>query len=179
MKISKAAKRYAKALFTLARDEGRLDEVYRDLQVIRLWLTESGSFERFAEDPTIPHNRRTAVLDELLKGKANEITHRFALFLSDKSRLDELGGVIGQFELMYDEMHNVRRVEITGAMPLEDDQVSAIGTRFGAILGKQVKATVSLDPLLLGGFKVRIGDTIHDYSIQAQLESLRQNLIKA
>jgi F-type H+-transporting ATPase subunit delta len=177
MRVHKAAKRYAKALFSLARDEGRLENVYRDLQAIDLWLAESEAFSRFVGDPTIPLAQRNSLLEELLKGKADDLTCRFALFLSEKDRLDELESVVRNFELMYDDLQNVQRVRITSAMPLEDDQAAAIAARFGALLGKEIKSTTDVDPAMLGGFKVRVGDTIHDFSIQAQLEALRQNLI--
>ena len=179
MKTGKAARRYGKALFKLARDEDRLEAVHGDLEVLRGWLAESAPFAGFVENPLVPPEKRAALLDRLLGEGAEPITGRFLRFLDAKGRLAELGGICAAFEELYHQQHNILKVDIISAMPLSEEQAARIRARFGERFGKAVQSTVSADPSLLGGFKVRVKDTIYDSSIQAQLAALRRRLLNA
>lgn len=179
MKSSAASRRYAKALFQLARDRDQLEPVGADLGVLADWLEQSGEFRRFVENPLIPPEKRAAVLQELVGDRAHELTSRFLAFLSAKERLPLLAGICETFRDRYNELQGILRVTIDSATPLTDDQVAQINQRLHVRFGKEIESRVRIDPALLGGFKIRVGDVIHDYSIACQLQALKEELINA
>ena len=179
MKTGTAAKRYAKALFGLTRDQGQLDTVRSDLVSLRGLLDESAEFRDFIESPLIPPEQRKDLLGQILGDTAHPKTHQFLLFLDEKGRLELLGGICDLFEALYDELNGIVKVDIISASGLNETQITAIEARLRARLDKQIQSTVALDPTVLGGFKVRIGDTILDYSIATQLKALRRRLLTA
>jgi F-type H+-transporting ATPase subunit delta len=143
------------------------------------WLRESAPFRSFVENPLIPVDQRSEILDRLVGGQADPVTVQFLRLLDEKGRLAELEAVCAVFRLLHDKAENVLRIEITSATPLTDEQAGEIAARFGRRFGKKVRPARRTDASLRGGFKVRAQDTIHDYSIQAQLESLRKRLLNA
>ena len=177
MKTGTAANRYAKALFGLTRDEGQLDTVRSDLVSLRDLLERSAEFRDFVESPLIPPEQRRDLLRQILGDSAHPQTHQFLLFLDEKGRLELLRDICDLFEALYDELNRIVKVEIISASSLSEAQVDAIEARLQARLDKQIQSTVALDPTLLGGFKIRIGDTILDYSIATQLNTLRHRLL--
>jgi F-type H+-transporting ATPase subunit delta len=179
MKIGKAAKRYARALFELAREENRLDAVHGDMKTIHGWLNESAAFAEFVRNPVIPPDTRSELMNKLLGDRAEPLTGRFLRFLDSKDRLEDLEAVCEVFDEIYDDRHNILKIEIVSATPLTEEQNEQIRTRFGSRLDKQIQSQTAIDPTLLGGFKVRVKDTIYDYSLQAQLEALRTRLLHA
>lgn len=177
MKTGTAAKRYAKALFGLTRDQGHLDTVRGDLDSLRGLLEESADFRDFTESPLIPPEQRRDLVRQILGDRAHPQTLHFLLFLDEKERLDLLREICDMFEALYDEFNGIVKVEIISASVLNEAQIAAIEARLQARLDKQIQSTAALDPALLGGFKIRIGDTILDYSIETQLNTLRRRLL--
>jgi F-type H+-transporting ATPase subunit delta len=179
MKSGAAAKRYAKALFDLAREQDHLEAIRADIGDLTRLLEESPDFARFVADPLIPADKRGEVLVALLKDRADPLTARFLAFLDSRDRLDQLPGICSVFTALYNDIKGILLVEITSAVPLSAEQVDQVEKRLHVKFGKQIESTQSTDPALLGGFKVRVGDTIHDYSIATQLQTLKQKLINA
>lgn len=177
--MSKAAKRYARAFFELASTEQDLDTVRADVQAIRKLCSVSSEFQQFVKDPVLPTHQQQAVIRDLLEGKAHPLTLRFLLFLIHKKRLAELDLICQYVEEFYCEKNNIVKVTVTSASSLSDDQLSDIQKRLESRFSKTIDVTPRIDPALLGGFKIQIGDTIHDYTIQAQLHRLREKLINA
>mgnify|MGYP001815478081 CR=1 FL=1 len=174
---SKSAKRYARALFDLCLETQCLDTVHQDLAALQRLGQESPEFASFMDDPMIPAEKRGAVLDQILSGQANPATSQFLHFLEEKGRLRVLPEITTLFEGLVHEHHGILKITIHTASPLEAEQLEQIKRRMQARFEKQIEASVKIDPALVGGFKVRVGDTIHDYSIATQLEVLKRDLI--
>ena len=177
--MSKAAKRYARAFFQLASEQQELDAARNDLLSLRRLCSDSDDFHSFIKNPVLPEEQRTSILHALLDGKAHPTTLRFLRFLASKNRLAELEPICDTFEQFYCEQNNLLKVVITSASVLTPEQTDSIRQRLETRFGKTVETEAELDPTLLGGFKVKVGDTIHDYSIQAQLQRFREQLINA
>lgn len=174
---SKAAKRYAKALFDLCREDQCLDAVHLDLAAMQRLAAECPEFADFMDDPMIPADKRAAVLHLLLDLQANPATLRFLGFLEEKGRLKVLPKIFPVFEDLVHQHRGILKITIYTASPLDAEQVEQIKLRMQARFKKQIEATVEIDPALVGGFKVRVGDSIHDYSIATQLAVLKRELI--
>ena len=101
------------------------------------------------------------------------------MFLERKGRLDIFTDVIYEFAKLNDRLNNVERISITSAFPMADEQVTAIKERLQQKLSKSIIAEVKVEPGLIGGFKVKVGDQVYDLSVVTQLDKIKQSVVKA
>ena len=173
------ARRYARALFDLAQEQHCLDSVQADLMALAQLGQHRAEYDMLLERYALTAENRKTVWDEILKGKAHPLTLRFVHFLVDKRRGGSLGSIIQSFNHLWHEARGITAIEILAARPLAEDQVQALVKKFAAKLGQKITATQKTDPSLLGGFQVRVGDVVHDYSVSNQLEKLHHKLATA
>jgi F-type H+-transporting ATPase subunit delta len=171
------AKRYAKAVFSLALEQELLASVAEDLASIAVLLKESEDFNGFFTDPTIEPFDRHAGVDALLKGKANPLTLQFLHFLVDKHRIITLPGICASFDAMYDDHMGIQKVRVVSARPLASDQIEAMKARLSKRFNRSIEAKLEIDEDLIAGFIVVAGDLVLDYSIKTQLAGIRQRII--
>jgi len=179
MARSPVARRYASALFDLAREQGRLEAVASDLAGLARLGEHRDDYEALVGSYAITQEQRRAIWRQMLEGKADPLTLRFVLFLVHKNRAPLLGPIIREFHALHLAARGIVAVEIVSARPLPDDQLKAVVARMEARLGKKMEATLTTDPSLLGGFQVRAGDVVYDYSVNHQLELLHRRLVSA
>jgi len=116
-------------------------------------------------------------MERLLKAlEISGVARNFLLVLIDHRRLAELPGVISAFEKMVDERLGKLQVEAASAQDLNAEQQSALVHRLERMTGKQVKLKLQVDSDLVGGVVVRLGSTVYDGSVKAQLEALGRQL---
>jgi F-type H+-transporting ATPase subunit delta len=175
----RAAKRYAKALFDLAVERGAVEAVRADLQALAGLLRDAPDFAAFAGNYLLPSARRVEALRALLESRAHELVTKFVLLLETKKRLAELGAAIEAFEARYDEHRGLAHATVTSAHGLSDAQRDALTGRLKQRLGKEIRLHEAVNPALIGGFQVQVGDLVHDYSVETQLQRLRARFLTA
>ena len=180
MSHSKAARRYAQALFLLASEQGRLDTVQADLQSVGALLAGSPELRAFVGDLLMPPSRRAQVLGELFEraGHADPLLVRFLFLLSEKKRLPLLAEIAAAFGESYDEARGILRVRVTSARTLDREQVDRIVAHLRAQHGKDIRPVLAVDPALLGGFVIQVGDQVRDLSVETQLQRLQRQLVQ-
>lgn len=171
------AKRYAKAVFSLALERELLASVAQDLVSIAELIAESEDFGGFFTDPTIEPADRHKGIDALLKGKGSDLTLQFLHFLVDKTRITALPEICDAFDAMHDEHMGIQKVRVVSARPLADAQIAAMKERLSKRFERTVEAKLEIDQDLIAGFIVIAGDTVLDYSIKTQLAGVRQRII--
>lgn len=178
MPQSKAALRYAKALFMLAAEQGRLDPVQTDLLALRQLLSESPDLRSFLDNHLMDAARRAQVLGEIFErqGHAEPLLVRFLYLLESKNRMALLTDVIAAFGDLFDRERGILRVRVTSAIPLESGQVKLIVERLHAQYAKDIRPELRVDASLLGGFIVQVGDFVRDLSVETQLQRLQRQL---
>jgi F-type H+-transporting ATPase subunit delta len=181
---SGAAKRYAEALAGLARQDGSWDVWRRDLAA----LVESAGDQRLVltlESRRLAADRRRELVEGALGGRVSPGARNLVLVLARRQRLGLLPDVLSWFDQLADRAQGVRRVTVTTAQPLTDEQRARLRQRLaGGVLparvapgdAPQVQLAEEVDPALIGGLVVRQGDIIQDYSVRARLEALRDRL---
>lgn len=179
MARSPAARRYARALFDLAQERNCLDAVHADLGEIAGLGAKRKEFTALLDPYELSAADRKGIWDQILKGKADPLTHRFVHFLVDKRRGALLGDIIRAFEALYNEAKGITTLEVLAAQALTEEQMQALSERFAQRLGRKIKATQKTDASLLGGFQVRVGDVVYDYSVSHQLEQLHHKMVTA
>lgn len=173
------ARVYAEALLNAAEKAGDVGEVLDELDAI-----QSEAFAKhpaFAEMVTTPAKtaaERDRVLASTFGGRAGETVVKFLRVLNRHGRLDQLGPVARAARAGWDRRRNLRPVSVRSAVPLTDAQLDALRERLAA----QLKATPVLrpevDPSLIGGLVVQVGDHVFDGSVRNRLEQLRTRLIE-
>ncbi len=180
MIASKAAYRYAVAFFDIAKDKGLTDEVANDFIGINQAIEKSEEFKNFLSAFLISSDRKVEALKSLFSGKINSLTLEFLLFLEKKGRLNITMATAKEFTKLHDKLHDVQRVELITAFEMDKLQVSSIEKRLEEKLNKKkIVAEVKVEPSLIGGFKVKVGDQVHDLSVATQLNKLKKSIVKA
>ena len=174
---SRAARRYAKALFGLARETGQIDAVKDDLSALQSAIERSKELARFLTDTHSSRHAREELLKTLFSGRLQPLSFRFLAFLESKRRLGLLEQVCASFMALHDSMNGIVRGRLTAAFELDPAVVSAISDRAEAGATTRLRLAVDVDADLLGGFKLRVGDVVHDLSVAGQLRRLRQQLV--
>jgi len=147
-----------------ARELARLAEESRDLRAV--W-----------ETPSIPAERKRAVLDALVKREGiSPIVRNFVAVLIDHRRTTFLGAIVKQCDAEVSRRLGFAEAEITATRDLDNAERQALEVRVEKLTGKKVRATYSRDASLLGGAVVRVGSTIYDGSVKGQLERIKRAL---
>ncbi len=168
-----AAKRYAQAAFGIARDSGAISQWRSDLGDLAAVLSDSAIALMIA-DSKLPLDRRLALVERALD--VSPMALNLAKLLVSKGRSDNARAVSEAFNRMADEHEGIAHARVTTAVQLAPDQLDAIAARLSQSFGKEVRAEAVVDPSIIGGIVVRVGDKLVDGSIRGRLKQLRREL---
>jgi F-type H+-transporting ATPase subunit delta len=171
-----ASRRYASALLDVAVDANFLETVTGDLQQIQEVLAASKDLQMALKSPLIKGDMKSRILEEIFAGKVGEKTMIFLKLLAHKKRANLISEVVDEFNELLDEMNGYLNADVKSAVKLTDDQARDLVNGLSTRTGKKIRAKMSLDESLIGGFTVKIGDTILDGSVSHQLQMLRKSL---
>lgn len=174
---SRITRRYAKALFELANEKNQFTKVTQDLNTIQEVCLQSKDFTRVLDSPVIPEKGKKQVISQLFRERLHPLSFNFLELLLEKNRESLLPGIIEHFKKLADESQGIIRGDLRTAYPLDEEQMNSLKKRLDRITGKNVLLHQNINPELLGGFMVRINDTVIDTSIRNQLLKMRENLI--
>jgi F-type H+-transporting ATPase subunit delta len=177
MIMGSVARRYAKALFSLAVETGRVEPWSESLQSLKDAVEGSPDLRDVLSNPVYSREQRRAIVEQLAGALRLESEPASLLFLlGDRNRLPYLGAIVDTFRALADEHLGRVRAKVTSAIPLDASAAQAIADR----LSQATKATVLLDrevdPALLGGVVAQVGSLVYDGSVRTQLEDLRRQL---
>jgi len=173
---TRIARKYATALFGLARKAAAEQPIWADLVVLRDALGQEPRFLGFLAAPQIPDDEKRSLVRAVLQGVSQNTVRDFVLFLVDKARADHLQEIIRIFGKMWDEAQGIVEATITSAVPLEPQERDRIISRLERVSGRKVRYHLEIDPEILGGVVIIIGGEIIDHSVQHDLGRLRDQL---
>lgn len=169
---------YARALFEAARDKGCLDEVREQLSQLVQALLASSDLQVFFYSPYFSTAEQQDGLEKVLSG-ADPLISNFLAMLIEGHRMPVLPAIRARFEELWDQENHVIPVEVTSAIELNHKTVNEIGKRIGEQTGQKVELTSTVDPEIIGGIVLRVGNSILDASIRSRLEQLRKEVARA
>jgi F-type H+-transporting ATPase subunit delta len=167
---------YAAALLQVARAEGSLENVEDELFRVARTLEANDELRSTLTDPAIPVERRQAIVEDLLAGKASPITTALVSFVVGAGRGRDLPVIIDKLVADAAEERHEAVAEVRTAIPLTDDQQTRLAEALGRATGKRVSVKVVVDPSVLGGVVARVGDTVIDGTVRHRLEQLRETI---
>ena len=175
--MSRVAIRYSKALFELAVEKKLVESIQQDLAMIDTLCSENPDFDALLTNPLIDEAAKAKILSEMFDKNVNELTNRFLQLLSKKRRIGFLREIIEHYNHRLLDYQGVLPAVLLSADKLSREQVAQIKERMEMITGKSLQLVEKQDPQILGGFIIRMRDTIVDLSIRTQLDKLRTQLI--
>lgn len=179
MTSSIVAKRYAKALLEIGREDGNYEKYGEEVAAVVALLDASPELDSVLSNPALDLQSRKSVLETLLKKlQLSPITINFFRLLMDRKRIDQTRNISTVYGRLLDEVKGITRAEVTSAASLSDDELNRLKDALKTVAGKEVSIELKEDPSLIGGIKARIGDLVLDGSVRTQLESLKESLRK-
>lgn len=173
------ASRYAKSLIDLAVEQNALEETLKDIQLIDATIRGSREFAMLLKSPVIKADKKDAVVNAVFAGKLTPITQAFIRLLTSKGREDVLAEVSSSFIAQYREMKRISEVKLITAAPISDAFREMIRQKVSAAYpGQTIELSTSLNPELIGGFVLEIGDRLIDASIRRDLNDIKKQFLK-
>jgi F-type H+-transporting ATPase subunit delta len=176
MATTSAARRYARALHSVAVEQGAGDSVAADLAALGQWLSDVPTLRQFLERPGIPRSRRRAALAALFESRVQPLTWRLIALLEGRRRTALLGEVCRAFAAERERRLGVRRVRVESAFELDPALEATVERHAEGLAGGAVVMDVATRPDLIGGLRIWIGDKVYDYSLAGSLAALRKAL---
>lgn len=174
---SEIAKRYSRAFLAIAGEDAKYEEYYNELKSFSLLFDQNENLKDFMDNPVFAQSEKIAVLDKILmKVAVSPVTANFLKLLIQKKRIGVLPEIEDCYQQYMDTALNKVRVKVRSAYKLSDDLSEQIQVRMEELTGKKVEMETEKDSLLLGGIVVKVGDTLYDGSIRAQLNNIRELL---
>jgi F-type H+-transporting ATPase subunit delta len=174
------ASRYAQALFLAARKKDVVARVGQDLAAVQQADQAMGDRLRlFLEAPQVPTDQKIEVVEKGLGPSVHRLVVEFFKLIINKKRLFRMRDIEGEFARLVEEHEGIVRAKVTSAVPLTDSELTALVASLEQSLSKKVKVDAHVDPAILGGLVVKVGDRIADQSVTTLLAGLREQLLAA
>jgi F-type H+-transporting ATPase subunit delta len=175
--LKSASLQYANALADITLQQGAAETVSKQLADFGAAYAESAELRTFLESPAVDHAAKHGVIEKLLaQTGGGNILRNFLFVVVDHQRSHVLPEMISAFQDVVRQREGVAEAEISSAVELNAAQKAEFAFTLERLTGKRVEAKFSLEPSLLGGAVVRIGDTIYDGSLRSRLDGLRARL---
>ncbi len=169
---------YARSLFEVAREQGILDKVRDELGEFADALSESRELQVFLFSPYFSSQEKKDGIGRIVDG-ADEHFTRFLELLAERHRMPALFRIRRNFDDLWARENRLLSASVTSAVELDEKTIKGIGKRIQEETGRRVELTSEVDPDVLGGIVVRVGNTIIDASVRSRLERLRKQVASA
>jgi F-type H+-transporting ATPase subunit delta len=174
MKNARAAIRYAKAILNLAKDSKEETLVQEDMLFIAATISENDDFEVMLRSPIVKASDKIKVLNALFETKVNNITLGLFQLLKDNKRIAMLYSIAKQYAIIYDFDKHMQVAKVTTAVALTEALEKQVLDKIVALTGKKANLENVINPAILGGFILRVGDVQYDASISNYLNELKK-----
>jgi F-type H+-transporting ATPase subunit delta len=176
--MEEIARVYARALFEVANEQQKLDVLREQLGAFADAVEESRELKVFLFSPYFTSlekkdGLRRAVID------ADDALRNFLELLIDKHRMPAIFRIRRAYDELWEQANRLLPVSITAAVALDEEIVTRIGDQIGAQTDRRVQVTAHVDPEIIGGLVLRVGNSILDASIRTRLDNLKKNVAKA
>ncbi|MGE5353305.1 MAG: ATP synthase F1 subunit delta [Acidobacteriota bacterium] len=170
--------RYANALLQLASEKDLFQQISSDMETVYGTIRGSREFQVMLTSPIVKTNDKEQVLLKVFENRIGRDSLNFLLFIVRKNREDLLFNIIRQFLNLRDQKLGIVNAEVISASEFSDEQKSKLTKKLEEYTRKKVRLSVQVDRNLLGGFIVKIEDTVLDASLNHQLELLKEQFMK-
>jgi F-type H+-transporting ATPase subunit delta len=176
--MEEIAEVYARALFEVAQEHDRLDEIRDELGQFADALNDNRQLAVFFFSPYFSTEEKKDGLQRIIDGGDPHFVN-FLEALVERHRMPAIFRIRARYDAMWNDVNKLLPVEVTSAVKLDDAIIKSIGDRIGEQTGDQIELTTIVDPDVLGGIVLRVGNFVLDASIRNSLEQLRKQVAQA
>ena len=174
--LGAVARVYADAFLT-AIPAGQLDGALEEFRsFVEDVLARHGDLSQLLLSGTVSRDQKLQLIDRIVQGRASELFTNFLRVLARHDRIDLVRLVLAQCEIEAEKRSGRKRVQVISAKPLAESELGKIRERLAAELAIQPVLEPAVDPDILGGLRIRVGDTVYDGSLRARLKQLRHRV---
>lgn len=171
---TKLSRRYAKSLFDLAEERKLSDAVFSDMELVRRVSAASRDFRKLMQNPTVNTDKKLAVLKLIFGGKVNDITLSFFTILTKKRREEYMNEIAESYISQYRAKKGITVAQLLTAVPAEETLRKQIMEIVQRDTGRKIVLEETVDPSLIGGFILNVGDRQFDESVSRKLRTLHR-----
>ena len=173
------SKTYGDALFELAQEENRIDDFFEEVQMIRSVLDSNPDFLRLMNHPKIDKEEKEAVMETVMKGRVSDEMAGFFKLVVTNNRHNDIFDILDYFIHEVKEYKRIGSAYVATPLPLSDTQKAAVEKKLLDTTDyESMEIRYDVDPVLIGGMIIRIGDKVVDTSVRSKLDDLTKNLKK-
>ena len=172
------AARYAKALIDLAQGQNTVEEMRDDMAFFHHTLRVNPELKAVLANPIVSHSKKIKILDEVFSGKVNKASIAFFKLMVNKSRGEVLYATSQEYINMYDIKNHIIHANVVSATELSAENKKKMIADIQAATGGTIKLNAKVDPSLIGGFVLTVGDREVDTSIANDLKKLKKEFAK-
>ncbi|MFN4083630.1 MAG: ATP synthase F1 subunit delta [Bacteroidia bacterium] len=173
----RVASRYAKSLLDLAKEKGMVEAIYGDIVFFNNTLLDNRNLFNLFKSPVVQGDKKFAVLKNIFGKLLNPLTIAFFEIIIRKRREMYLPSMAKAFIAQYRELNGIAEANVKTAVTLNDSQVAEIKKHIEQQTGKKIELQQIIDPNLIGGMVVQIGDKLYDASVSGKLKKAKKELL--
>lgn len=170
------AGRYAEALFEIASSQNQVDLIEQELRALEAIFQENADLQQVLYHPQITTADKKDLLSSIFTGKVSVVTGNFLALLVDRRRETFFGDIVAEYVNLANAGRNIVTAQVASAVEMNDGERDKLDQTLTKLTGKKVQTSYTVDPSLIGGVVVRIGDKIIDGSIKTRLATLKERL---
>ena len=175
MSGTRAAIRYAKAIFETAQSQGSASDIAQDMSLIGSTIKDNPELSAFLQNPVTKADAKENALQEIF-ADVNPVINSLFKLLAENKRFEILGAVASEFITLFDEMNGIEIAKVTTAIPMDEEMEGKVLNKILTFSNKKVVIENIVDPSIIGGFILRIGDQQYNASIANRLKVLKREL---
>lgn len=177
MAESTVAFRYAKSLLDLAQEKQKVEEVYKDMAFFADVVGKNRDLMLALKSPILRHEKKLAVLRAVFENRVDPLSFSIFNVITKKNREGIMDVIAEEYIRQYNELKGIQKVQVITTVPLTDELRKSFTDVVAKATGKQIELEEKIDPKLIGGYVLRIGDRQVDASIRSQLAELRLSFL--
>lgn len=176
MIAEEVGEKYAEALFELATEEDDLDEMAAEFSEVVEIAQENEELNQVLNHPKLSYKQKKEIVVEVFSGEISDNLFNFLQLLIDKKRIEFLDVIYQEFQALVDDAENKLEVEVTAPRELSAKHQDKLKTKLGNLLDREITLQLEVEPDLIGGLILQIGDKVIDGSIKKYLQDMKLDL---
>ena len=178
MGILNITSRYAKALLDIVQEKKILDKVSKDVELAYNTFKDSKELRQVMSSPVLRSDKKSEIIKQIFSKKISDDVLNFLLFVVEKNREEFLYDILKRYIELNDTLMGIVSADVVSPVKMKDAQVDKLKVQLEKFTGKKVKINTKENKDLLGGFIVRLGDTVIDASVDHQLVMLKKKFLE-
>lgn len=174
--MTQTAKTYGGALYDLAAEEGRTEQILKEMDTLCTAFGKEPDFVYLLATPSLSKSERCGILDECFRGKVDDYLLNFMKILCENGTIRQLPGCMQEFKRCYNVERGILEVCAVTAVPMSEALTEKLRARLASVTGKEIALSCRVDAACLGGVRLEMDGEQMDGTVQSRLDTIRSQL---